>query len=623
MRSTFASFYVAKGGMDAARANLSITGQNMTNSGVSGYTRQRVDLYSVGSSGIGMRYADTSPHIGGGVSIGGTSQLRDPYLDVRYRRENTKFGQTSVEAATLNDIKYVLDEISKDGMDEQFNDLKKQLQNLITNNGDQVSEGILKTSASMLLKMFNSASTKLNEVKKQELDYLKNTVTRTNDLLSGIADLNQQIKEANIAGNPALELNDSRNMMIDELSSYIPIETSVKLVDIGSGTMIEELTVSMSTTEGDKFALVEHDKAKKYDLLRDADKNVIEPVKVQLIGYDGIPVGGSDKGMITTINGIVSDKIFSGGIAGHLKMLNSKGEYDMPAGTKQRGIQYYSNMIDSMVNKFANEFNKANSTNDGPNWDKPMFEAGNARPKINMGGNLTLDGFTVNVSSGGVPNSVNGNVITLNLPPDATNADLQKALQDLVTANNGAGAAFDGVTAADIANISVDGEPENGTSFGENLSKPKITASNISISTKWENTTGSYITRQKDTLNTGGKDDANNNYLFMINLLSTDMNYTADGSNVPLFKGSFQSMFHHTSTTLGMESANVKRIDNSYASTLNDIQSQRASVSSVNIDEEGVNLIQYQHSLTAASRFMTTLDEAVDNIINRMGIVGR
>lgn len=49
----------------------------------------------------------------------------------------------------------------------------------------------------------------------------------------------------------------------------------------------------------------------------------------------------------------------------------------------------------------------------------------------------------------------------------------------------------------------------------------------------------------------------------------------------------------------------------------------RASVSGVSIDEEMTNLIQYQHAYAAAARLITTVDEAIEMIINRMGLVGR
>jgi flagellar hook-associated protein 1 FlgK len=43
----------------------------------------------------------------------------------------------------------------------------------------------------------------------------------------------------------------------------------------------------------------------------------------------------------------------------------------------------------------------------------------------------------------------------------------------------------------------------------------------------------------------------------------------------------------------------------------------------VSLDEEMANMIRFQHAYSAAARVMTTMDEALDTIINRLGIVGR
>ncbi|GAB3216260.1 flagellar hook-associated protein FlgK [Kineococcus gypseus] len=49
----------------------------------------------------------------------------------------------------------------------------------------------------------------------------------------------------------------------------------------------------------------------------------------------------------------------------------------------------------------------------------------------------------------------------------------------------------------------------------------------------------------------------------------------------------------------------------------------RDSVSGVNIDEEMTNLVSYQHAYAAAARVLTTIDQALDTLINRTGLVGR
>jgi flagellar hook-associated protein 1 FlgK len=46
-------------------------------------------------------------------------------------------------------------------------------------------------------------------------------------------------------------------------------------------------------------------------------------------------------------------------------------------------------------------------------------------------------------------------------------------------------------------------------------------------------------------------------------------------------------------------------------------------VSGVNVDEEMMDMIQFQQSYQAISRYITVLDEMLDKVINGMGLVGR
>jgi flagellar hook-associated protein 1 FlgK len=56
---------------------------------------------------------------------------------------------------------------------------------------------------------------------------------------------------------------------------------------------------------------------------------------------------------------------------------------------------------------------------------------------------------------------------------------------------------------------------------------------------------------------------------------------------------------------------------------LNNLFASRESISGVSLDEEGINLMAFQKSYNAAARYFTALDEAIDKIINGMGLVGR
>lgn len=49
----------------------------------------------------------------------------------------------------------------------------------------------------------------------------------------------------------------------------------------------------------------------------------------------------------------------------------------------------------------------------------------------------------------------------------------------------------------------------------------------------------------------------------------------------------------------------------------------QASTSGVDLDEENVNILSAQHAYQAAARVMSAIDEALDTLINRTGLVGR
>jgi len=53
------------------------------------------------------------------------------------------------------------------------------------------------------------------------------------------------------------------------------------------------------------------------------------------------------------------------------------------------------------------------------------------------------------------------------------------------------------------------------------------------------------------------------------------------------------------------------------------VDAARESVSGVNIDEEMTNMLSFQHAYSAAGRMITAIDETLDVLINRTGLVGR
>lgn len=66
----------------------------------------------------------------------------------------------------------------------------------------------------------------------------------------------------------------------------------------------------------------------------------------------------------------------------------------------------------------------------------------------------------------------------------------------------------------------------------------------------------------------------------------------------------------------------VQRADTADRSAIAAISGQQ-SQASVDGDEETINLLKYQTAYQAAARVLTAVDEALDLLINRVGLVGR
>ena len=79
-------------------------------------------------------------------------------------------------------------------------------------------------------------------------------------------------------------------------------------------------------------------------------------------------------------------------------------------------------------------------------------------------------------------------------------------------------------------------------------------------------------------------------------------------------KKSFQSLV----SKLGAESQSATNYVANYEAALLATDSRRQSVTGVSLDEEMANLIKFQHSYSAAARMVSTTDQLLDTLINRM-----
>ena len=251
---TFGSYTAARLGIYASQASLSATGNNIANINTVGYTRQRMDLVSLYSYGSARYVNRFNLNVGYGVLTNGVSQLRDPFLDIRYREENASVGAYDEKLDCLQQLSNILDEVGRGDDDfgiveAQLNDFFQQLQKLLLNTGDVVNDTTVRGAAQTLTNLLNGYSKAMDTLAVNKLNELKENVKTVNSLLTQIRDLNVQIRDAGIIGDNALELRDARNLCIDQLSSYMKINVTYDMEKIDEFNSVERLNITIAGSD--------------------------------------------------------------------------------------------------------------------------------------------------------------------------------------------------------------------------------------------------------------------------------------------------------------------------------------------------------------------------------------
>lgn len=524
MRPTFLAFQTASRAMAASQANIDVTGNNISNVNTDGYTRQRVDLNSISNSGYTQKYTVPGYSVGQGVEVRGVGQIRDPFLDARYRAQNSESGRYDTLLAGLSDLESIFDEIDTEGLQSEISNFINQLQTLSQTPTSKDIALVARTAAQKVTQILNVYADQTEQVRSQQVYDLSNVVidTKFNTLVKNIADLNTQIRDELTHGNEPNELYDHRNALIDELSGIANIKVTTTPEKISEDLTIENVNISI-VNGSQSIGIVSGGLYNTLTASLDSTTNMME-----------IEISSSFGGY----SGDITSQFSSGSIKGYLDLINGKGTYaDTAAGENTfRGTLYYSNAMDTFAKNFARVLNDLNAANDGTS--QPLFMAlGDTDPETD---------------------------------PDA------------------------------------------------------ITAGNITISTKWlEDST--YIKTTTGTSTASSSAGGGDNITRMISALESDIKFYQNGdtSSTVMFEGTANEYMTGLIGELSLDVELHQNFSDTASTVLNNLYSSRESMSGVSLDEEGINLMAFQKSYNAAARYFTVLDEAVDKIINDMGLVGR
>lgn len=453
VRATFSGFNTALSALQANQKRLDITGQNLSNMNTAGYTRQQLEASSLNYTNPVSHYSNgNETAVGFGVSMDRVSQIRDPYLDIQYRSQSADCSYTNRLQTALNSLSKVLDETTISGIRKAFDNVLSTLTSMQdpAKVSDPIYESELRSKMQSVCNLFNQASRQITQAEQNEFQRLtgegsseQGDVQKINDILRQIGDLNVQIKRNQVAGHPSLELQDKRNLLLDELSGYIPVETRYYKDDAHSGNNAydhdangavigkkdwpDDLEVSMNYIDAkgksQKLILVNgsdlgaNGRTKNYGQLsvlkgdHQTAASVSDPANISIKFEKAPSYKGNGQAATNDVYAELKGIRFEGGsLQASLDMLQKTGTGNVINGSTAvddvRGYQYYSGKLDQLASTFAKSMNDINN--------------GKKHTDQNLLSNSTNDS-TTDITAGNIGISKGWTSGTVHISTDGTN----------------------------------------------------------------------------------------------------------------------------------------------------------------------------------------------------------
>lgn len=253
-------FGIGVSGIAAAQLGLLATEHNVTNANTPGYTRQR----TVQATNIAVNTGSGS--IGQGVHVQTIERLYDRYLTGQVNSATTKLAEIDAYYSSIKQIDNLLADPSA-GLTPALQDFFSGVQQVASNPALLSARQSMVSSAQTLVSRFQSIDSRLGELSTTVNGKIGDAVKSINSYASQIADLNQRIVAAEgQTGQPANDLLDQRDQLINELNGLIKVTTTTNSdgafnVFVGSGQQLVvggrsmEMTARASSADSGKIVV--------------------------------------------------------------------------------------------------------------------------------------------------------------------------------------------------------------------------------------------------------------------------------------------------------------------------------------------------------------------------------
>jgi len=365
---TFQGLELSKRALYAQQGALYTTGHNIANVNTEGYSRQRVNFESTTPFPVPSRVMPQIPgQVGTGVGIGTVERIRNKFLDMQFRSENSRHEHWNTKQEALGRLESLLNEPSESGLMSTMDQFWQSLQDLAANPENDGARSVVAQRGLAVAETFNYLSKSMQSIQGDLKEQIDGSVKDINALLRNINNLNEQIQKLEPHGLLANDLYDKRDQLIDSLSEQMNIKvhyskSSSSSLDIADGLVSIEIVDESGQSFGDGVYLLEVKE----------DEPLSEAVNEISVTYEqGEGTGTYDNAPVSSIQVDGYDNI------GDLDLLASVGS--LSALVESYGYQSDDGVIgdypevlaklNEMASEFANAFNSVHESGNDANGE--------------------------------------------------------------------------------------------------------------------------------------------------------------------------------------------------------------------------------------------------------------
>lgn len=559
-----ATFQIGRSALAAYEAAISIAGQNIANVGNSNYTRQSGRLSAIPGGYQGR----ITP--GGGVQLAQLQRHIDEALENRLRLSLGERTLAETRYSVLSQVEASYHELTDTDLSTQMTEFFGHFGTLETSPQDMSTRNYIRTAATQLTDALQRQRATLVRQLNDLNQTAQSAVTRANEITAEIADLNKQIATQEAGGQrSASALRDRRDGLLRDLSALLNIRVQ------------EQDSGAVNVYAGSE-PLVEFNRAREL---------LVEPESVGGVEYAAIRFADN--------NGRV---IIQGGQLGAVLEARD-GE-----------VLQQIERLDQLARGLIYEVNRVQSTGRG------LVGLTQARSAYAV----TASDAALNSSDAGLPFPVENGTFIVHVRDRSTGQEITRQIEVDLDGLNGddttladLAAALDGVPGLN-ASVTVDNRmsisAESGNEFWFSDDRSGALAA-LGVNNFFEGTSAADISVAAEILGDSRL------------IAASSSGAEGDGTNA----GRLASVIENASTLLGEQSVSDYHADTinqlavatagaltSYEASdavYSSLLAQRESLSGVNLDEEALNLANFEAAYQGAARYLSVVDALTTEVL--------